>query len=197
MNFGMNLRKIGVPIIALALISCGSDPLPKPKALLRLEYPEANYKKVNLPLPFTFEKNELADNISNIKLDGINNMIGVDIVYPSMKGTIYLTYKKVENGNLIKLLTDAQNLTQKHTIKADEIEGDLYENAQNRVYGMFYEVGGNAASQSQFYITDSINHFLSGSLYFYAKPNYDSIYPAAVYLKNDIKHLMESVRWKE
>ncbi len=193
----MTLKKTLIPIVALALISCGSDPLPKPKALLRLEYPEANYKKVNLPLPFTFEKNELADNISNIKLDGINNMTGVDIVYPSMKGTIYLTYKKVENGNLNQLLTDAQNLTQKHTIKADEIEGDLYENAQNNVYGMFYKVGGNAASQSQFYVTDSTNHFLSGSLYFYAKPNYDSIYPAAVYLKNDIKHLMESVRWKE
>ncbi len=40
------------------------------------------------------------------------------------------------------------------------------------------------------------NHFLSGSLYFYAKPNYDSIYPAAEYLKKDIKRIMESLEWK-
>ena len=61
---------------------------------------------------------------------------------------------------------------------------------------MLYEIGGNAASQSQFYLTDSIRHFVTGSLYFYAKPNYDSILPASEYLKNDIKHIMESLKWK-
>ena len=190
------MNKLFLYILIIACISCGSDPIPKPKAMLRLEYPEPSYKKVDIAVPFTFEKNRLADNISNIKLDGVNNIYGVDIDYPQLKGTIYLTYKKVENDNLINLLRDAQNLTQKHTIKADEIESRIYENPERKVFGMFYEVGGNAASQSQFYVTDSINHFLSGSLYFYTKPNYDSIYPAAVYLKNDIKHIMESIEWK-
>ena len=88
-------------------------------------------------------------------------------------------------------------MTQKHVIKADEIAEQPFLNQKRRVFGMFYEVGGNAASQSQFYVTDSTKHFLSGSLYFYAKPNYDSILPAADYLKNDIKHIMESLRWKD
>jgi gliding motility-associated lipoprotein GldD len=191
------MKKLLLLCIALSCIACGSDPIPKPKAMLRLEYPQPLYKKVDIPLPFTFEKNELANPISNIKLDGVNNIYGVDINYPNLKGTVYLTYKKVENNNLTDLLRDAQNLTQKHTMKADEIEGDIYENPKHKVFGMFYEVGGNAASQSQFYVTDSINHFLVGSLYFYTKPNYDSIYPAAVYLKNDIKHIMETIEWKE
>ncbi|WP_456438972.1 gliding motility lipoprotein GldD [Psychroserpens sp.] len=190
------MRKLLLLSIIISCIACGNDPLPKPKAMLRLEYPQPTYKKVDIPLPFTFEKNEIADPISNIKLDGVNNLYGVNINYPKLKGTVYLTYKKIEKDNLIDLLRDAQNLTQKHTMKADEIEGDIYENPKNKVFGMFYEVGGNAASQSQFYVTDSINHFLVGSLYFYAKPNYDSIYPAAVYLKNDIKHIMESIEWK-
>ncbi len=164
--------------------------------MLRLDYPEPKYKGVDIRLPFTFEKNELADPITKIKLDGVNNIYAVDIEYPKLKGTVYLTYKKVKENNLTNLLRDAQNLTQKHTMKADEIEGDIYENPKKKVFGMFYEVGGNAASQSQFYVTDSINHFLVGSLYFYAKPNYDSIYPAAVYLKNDIKHIMETIEWK-
>ncbi|WP_460220641.1 gliding motility lipoprotein GldD [Psychroserpens sp. MEBiC05023] len=193
----MRLKQLYISIIALTCLSCGNDPLPKPKAMLRLEYNTPEYSKVDVRLPFTFEKNINADKISNIKLDGVNNTLGVDINYPAMKGTIYLTYKKVNDSNLNTLLRDAQNLTQKHTIKADEIESIVYENSKQNVFGMFYEVGGNAASQSQFYVTDSINHFLSGSLYFYAKPNYDSIYPAAVYLKNDIKHLMESIEWKE
>jgi len=188
---------IGLLLIVSTFSACGNDPLPKPNALLRLEYPDPEYKRVDLPLPFIFDKNNYAEKITKIKLDGINDLTGLEINYPSMKGTIYLTYKKVKEDNLVQLLTDAQNLTQKHTIKADEIEGDLYENPEKNVFGMFYEVGGNAASQSQFYVTDSINHFLSGSLYFYAKPNYDSIYPAAMYLKNDIKRLMESVEWKE
>ena len=82
-------------------------------------------------------------------------------------------------------------------IKADEIKYEEYENPEQRVYGMFYKVAGNAASQSQFYITDSIHHFITGSIYFRAKPNYDSILPGAHYLRNDMQHLMETVRWKK
>lgn len=193
----MIIKKLFILSVTATFFSCGNDPLPKPEAMLRLDYPNPEYSKVDVHLPFTFEKNQAADKISKIKLDGINNTSGVDISYPEMKGTIYLTYKKVDETNLEALLKDAQNLTQKHTMKADEIESIIYENPTKNVFGMFYEVGGNAASQSQFYVTDSINHFLSGSLYFYTIPNYDSIYPAAVYLKNDIRHLMESIEWKE
>jgi len=177
--------------------SCGEDPIPKPKAYLRLDYPEAKYSKVESDLPFTFEKNLLANDKSNIKTTSDNKSYGMDIEYSSLKGTIYLTYKKVNKNNLMTYLRDAQNFTQKHTQKADEITEQVYDNSDRKVYGMFYEVGGNAASQSQFYITDSVNHFLTGSLYFYAKPNYDSILPAADYLKKDIQHIMETVEWEK
>ncbi|WP_179343263.1 gliding motility lipoprotein GldD [Winogradskyella ursingii] len=188
------MKRLVLPLISLLFFGCGDDPLPKPKAYLRLEYPNAVYKKVNTPLPFSFEKNEIAEPISELKIKG--DAIGMDITYPSLKGTIYLSYKKVEDNNLDNLLRDSQNLTQKHTIKADEISQNEFLNPEFKVYGMIYEIGGDAASQSQFYVTDSINHFLSGSLYFYAKPNYDSIYPASEYLKKDIKRIMETVRWK-
>ena len=61
---------------------------------------------------------------------------------------------------------------------------------------MFYMINGDAATQSQFYVTDSINHFISGALYFESKPNFDSIYPAVVYLRNDIRRIMETIDWK-
>ena len=189
------MKRIVLPLISLFMLGCGDDPLPKPKAYLRLEYPEARYEKASIPLPFSFEKNRLTEPIGALKYSA--NANGIDVKYPSLKATIYLTYKKVENDNLDNLLRDAQNLTQKHTIKADEISSNLYENPEEKVYGMIYEIGGDAASQSQFYVTDSINHFVSGSLYFYTKPNYDSIYPAAEYLKKDIKRIMETVRWKD
>lgn len=189
------MKRIVLPILSLLLLGCGDDPLPKPKGYLRLEYPKAVYEKAIVPLPFSFEKNKLADPIQTVKTAGNTN--GIDIKYPALKATIYLTYKEVKDGNLNSLLRDAQNLTQKHTIKAAEIFNIPFENKEAKVYGMLYEIGGDAASQSQFYVTDSINHFLSGSLYFYAKPNYDSLYPASEYLKKDIKRIMETVRWKE
>lgn len=189
------MKRIIIPILSLLMLGCGDDPLPKPKGYLRLEYPQAIYKSATIPLPFTFEKNEYSAPISSINKLGSTR--GIDIKYPALKATIYLTYKEVNNGNLDSLLRDAQNLTQKHTMKADEISMNEFQNVENKTYGMLYEVGGDAASQSQFYITDSVKHFLSGSLYFRAIPNYDSIYPASQYLKKDIKHIMESVEWKE
>ena len=191
------MRRIILPLFALIFFGCGDDPIPKPNAYLKLQYPKADYKRTNISVPFTFDKNNFAKPVSDIKSSENGNSISINIEYPQLKGTVYLTYKKVQENNLKNLLRDAQNLTLKHTQKADEINSNVFENKEKDVYGMFYEVGGNAASQSQFYATDSTNHFLSGSLYFYAKPNYDSIYPAAIYLRNDIKRIMESLEWKE
>jgi len=190
------------PLLVLSILfvflSCGQDPMPKPNAHLRLDFPDAIYQKLDLELPFTIDKNLLATKVEAKPLKGNTESYGLTLEYPSLKGSIYLTYKSVNNSknNLMDFLSDAQKFTQEHTKKADEIVEQLYENKERRVYGMIYEVGGNAASQSQFYVTDSTNHFLTGSLYFYAKPNYDSIYPAAKYLENDIKHIMESISWK-
>jgi len=113
-----------------------------------------------------------------------------------MHASIFIMYKKIDDI-LNKLLSDAQKLSYEHVVKADGIYEEQVENPDHRVYGMYYEVQGNAASQSQFYLTDSTGHFVTGSLYFYAKPNYDSILPAAAYLQNDIRELIKSLRWKE
>lgn len=112
-----------------------------------------------------------------------------------MRATIFVTYQRVQS-NLDSLLSDAQKLPLQHTIKADVIQGDLYVNESHRTYGMFYEVSGDAASQAQFYLTDSTRHFLTGSIYFNVEPNFDSISPAADYLKKDMRHLMESLSWR-
>lgn len=190
------MKRILIPASLFFCIACNDSSLPKPKAQLRLDYPSPKYEVTNLDLPFTFEENTMTKNVTSIKVNSDSTSFGIDINYPELKGTIYLTYNKVDD-NLFSLIKDAQNLTQKHTIKADEIIEQKFIDKDHNVFGMFYEVGGNAASQSQFYVTDSIHHFLNGSLYFYVKPNYDSIYPAAVYLKNDIKHIMETLKWKE
>ena len=59
-----------------------------------------------------------------------------------------------------------------------------------------YIIEGNVATNIQFRATDSVKHVLSGALYFYAKPNYDSIVPAIKYIEKDIMHLVETLEWK-
>lgn len=191
------MRNILILLIITCCVSCVNDPIPKPKAFLRLEYPKQQYIQTKTELPFTFEKNMFATDISNIKVSKDKKAYGLDITYPSLKGTIYISYKEIVNNNLEPYLLDAQSITQKHSQRADEIIEQPFLDPENKVFGMFYEVGGNAASQSQFYVTDSVKHFITGALYFYAKPNYDSILPAADYLKKDIQRIMESIRWKE
>lgn len=182
------------------LTSCTEDPTPKPKAYLALEYPEALYKTEDITkMPFTFDRNALGKNLRTKTLKGETTSYGINIEYPNLKGTIYITYKAIDGNKeyLKTYLKNSQNFTQEHTRKADAIDEFEYLNPERSVYGMFYDVGGNAASQSQFYVTDSINHFITGSLYFNAEPNYDSILPAVNYLQKDIRRIMESLEWKQ
>lgn len=177
-------------IIGMHLISCKNDVLPKPKALLRLDYSNPTYSTVQTKCGFQFDQNK----ISLLKANLRKGNCAYEIEYPKLNATIFLTYRPV-NNNLRQLLTDAQNLTQEHVVKADDIQPSEYTNPINKVYGMSYKVIGNAASPSQFYVTDSLKNFLLGSVYFKTKPNYDSILPAATYLRNDVRVLMESLKW--
>jgi len=180
---------LSLVILLIFANSCKDDVLPKPASQLRLDYPVAKYASFSNHCPFEFDMNEDAV----IKED---KNCGFSIHYPKMKATIYLTYKTV-NNDISFLLKDAQNLTYKlHTLKADAIIEQPFVNPNKKVYGMFYDVTGNAATNSLFYATDSIKHFVTGSVYFYAKPNYDSILPAESYVKNDLQHLMETLKWK-
>lgn len=183
----MSVKRFITILFALLLIACGSEVLPKPKAMLRLEYPSANFQNFSSNCDYTFDRN------INAKIINKNNC-SYDLYYAKMNANIFITYKPVK-GNLKELLRDAQKLTYEHVVRADNIDSKLFVNEDEKVYGMFYKISGNAASSRQFYVTDSTNHFLTGSLYFYAKPNYDSIIPAADYLEKDIKRLMESLKW--
>lgn len=180
-------------LIAVSLCACQEESsLPKPKAFLALEYPKAEYIKPDLDCPFSFKINSL----TSIKTSNPKQACWFNIYYPQMKGSIYMSYYPVDD-NLKALITDAQKLPLKHEIKADAILSQTFINKQNDTYGLFYEVQGNAASQAQFYLTDSLNYFMTGSIYFKAKPNYDSILPAAEYLKKDMRKIMESLKWKD
>ena len=184
-------KLVCVFLVLLCFSSCKEEVLPKPKAFLDLEFPQAKYTETQLDCPYNFEVNTFAT-ITNARG---NVPCWINLNYPKLNASIFITYQEIHN-NLDSLLMDSQKMPLQHTIKADFIEGDVYVNPEHKAYGMFYEIEGDAASQAQFYITDSVKHFMTGSLYFNQKPNYDSIMPAAVYLKADIKRLMETLKWR-
>ncbi|HBK84145.1 MAG TPA: gliding motility lipoprotein GldD [Flavobacterium sp.] len=171
------------------LQSCTTNVVPRPTSQLRLEYPEPVYNKKASQYPFSLEINDFSTIQS--KENG-----GIEVHYPKMKATVYLSYKPIRN-DLEKLLTDAQKLTYKlHVMKADEIIEQPFINPDKKVYGMFYSVGGDAASNALFYATDSTKNFVTASVYFYAKPNFDSILPATNYIANDMKKMLETIKWE-
>jgi len=153
-----------------------------------LAYDDVQYQKINTNCPYTFE-------FSSDAIVTPSSKCWLNITYPKLKASLNVTYRPIEN-NLIELLQEAEKLTYNHAIKADGISALPFEDAKKIVYGSLSEVTGNAASPLQFHLTDSVQNFITGALYFKVQPNYDSILPAVKYIEKDIRHLMETLEWK-
>tara|TARA_B100001109_G_scaffold255853_1_gene261661 strand:- start:12536 stop:13126 length:591 start_codon:yes stop_codon:yes gene_type:complete len=176
------------------LFSCNETTVPRPTGYFRIDFPTKVYSVVDtLPFPFQFELPQYArPNLERTRKDP--NFLNID--FPKYQARIHLSYVNVDS-NVHKLFEDSRTLVYKHAVKAQDIQENLISNPKEGVHGMYYLIEGNAASSTQFYLTDSSKHFLRGALYFNAEPNYDSIAPVLDFLKTDIEHFIESFSWKE
>jgi len=85
----------------------------------------------------------------------------------------------------------------KHAPKALGIRESVVIDDERRVYGMVYGIEGrDAASPFQFYLTDSTDHFIRGSLYFNVVPNNDSLEPVIEFIIQDIDEMIKTLSWK-
>lgn len=185
----------------LLLAACKENYMPKRTGYFRIDFPaERTFLRYEQPsCPFTFEypsygvlqkEDENQDELTN-------HPCWFNVAFPEYKGKIYLSYTAIDaNNTLDKLVRDSYKLTFKHTVKADYIDETVIQGKNPGVSGIMYDVGGNAASGVQFYVTDSSRHFLRGSLYFFAPPNADSIAPAVAYFRKDVEHIIETLQWK-
>lgn len=195
------LKKInsGILIIFICIIcSCGRTPVPKPKGHFRIDLPEKKYilfEGQDKTKPFSFEYpvyGNLSFQNGNPEETGWFN-----IEFPAYRAIIYLTYKDIGN-DFANLMEQTYKMNVKnHISKADAINEQTYNNKDNRVYGILYDLKGNTASAVQFYVTDSTRHYLRGSLYFAAEPNADSLAPVIDFFREDVVHLIESLKWKK
>lgn len=179
-------------LFTLALMACRDAVAPRPTGYFRIDLPEKHYHKVDtLPFPFAFDLPQYA--IADLRRTNKNKHF-LNIDFPRYGAKIHLSYLPV-HGNLNEMLEDSRTLVYKHVVKAQDILENTFEDTNKRVFGTYFQIDGNAASGSQFYLTDSVHHFLRGALYFDVEPNYDSIYPVQNFIKADIQHLIESFRW--
>lgn len=172
---------------------CKSEFTPKPLGYMKITFPEKKYTVFDTTYPYSFEYPVYG--VIQPDKSSIAEPYWINIAFPQFDGKIHISYKKVE-GNLDAYLEDSRTLAYKHTIKADAIVETVFSDSVKRVYGLVYEIKGNAASSAQFHLTDSNKHFLRGSLYFNVQPNVDSLGPVIEFFKEDIKHLMETFEWK-
>ena len=177
---------------ALALVACTQEADPKPYGYFRIDTPEPVHQIIVLDCPFEFQMNTAANWQPHKEFPCWG-----DIYYPSIKARLQLTYKSFSNSTERDvLLKEAQDLAFKHTVVADGIRERSFENLDKNVYGVAYQMLGNAASNTQFYLTDSTQHFIRGALYFYSPPNADSLRPVNQFMQEEIAHLIETFAWK-
>jgi gliding motility-associated lipoprotein GldD len=198
------LRKnslLTICILLIAAFSCKEVAVPKPKAYFRIDFPAKQYIQFTGKdsheqyLPLSFEYPAYGKMSFQTENDAEPGWFNVD--FPGYKARIYLTYKEVHN-DLENLMNQSYRMDVKnHLTKADAINENVITDPEHKVYGILYDLKGSTATAVQFFATDSIKHFFRGSLYFAAEPNPDSLAPSITFFREDIIHMIETLRWKE
>jgi len=180
------------------VLSCNSSYTPKPTGYYKINFPEKKYQLFNQPgYPYSFEYPVYAKIVKDSTFfgDATENPWWINVDFPQFAGRIYVSYKEIGKYNIDTLIKQTFDLTGKHTSKAYSIEDTLIV-TPNKIHGVIFSVGGDVATSNQFFLTDSTKHFLRGALYFDATPNADSLGIVNRFLLEDMKHLINTFKWR-
>jgi gliding motility-associated lipoprotein GldD len=186
--------------LALSLLSCNSNyTIGKKKGYFRIDFPEKKYQQFDQPgYPYSFEYPVYA--IVTKDSAFFDDKAGdwwINIDVPQFAGRIYISYKEIGSENKWdSLVNDAFKMAYKQhvNISTGIVESPI--STPNGASGIYFSLSGNTATANQFFLTDSTKHFLRGALYFDATPNADSLEIVNDFLKQDIKHLINTLKWK-
>ena len=187
-------------LFAIILFACNSDyTIGKKRGYFRIDFPEKTYQKFDEPgYPYSFEYPSYASIIKDTTFFEVKpeNPWWINIDFPRFAARVHVSYKEIGKNNFDSLVNDAFQMSYKqHTYKASAIEPQEII-TPNNVHGMYFTLSGNTATANQFFLTDSVKHFLRGALYFSAIPNEDSISVVNDFLKKDLWHLINTFKWK-
>ncbi|MBM3439291.1 MAG: hypothetical protein FJX94_00325 [Bacteroidetes bacterium] len=192
-------RTLFIILVICVCAACEQVPNPRPKGYFKIDFPEHAYRVFDsIGYPYQFEYPQYARVVKDSVFfdDAPENPYWINVDFPDYNARLHISYKQIgTKQQLSSLVDDAFKLTSKHTLKASSIEEEPVRLSPD-VQGFVFHVGGNAATGKQFFLTDSVKHFMRGALYFDAAPNADSLLPVSEFLYRDIEHLMKTLRWK-
>lgn len=200
----------------LFLSSCNSTYTSKKTGYYKIDFPDRKYVQFEKEgFPYTFEYPAYAQVVKDSTYfdSSPENPYWINIDFPQFGGRIFLSYKiiggkaiyKIKQANgaykdssginvFDKMVNDAYNLTNKNESIASSIKDSLL-HTKNGITGIFFKVGGNAATAKQFFLSDTTTNFIRGALYFDVTPNVDSLRPVQDFLQADIDHLINTFKW--
>ena|ERR1700741_1434165 len=188
-------------VLAFFLLSCNSDySVGKKKGYFKIDFPEKEYQAFNQAgYPYTFEYPAYATvTKDSMFFDDKAEDWWINIDIPRFNGRIHVSYKAINQQNKFdSLVNDAYKMATKQHITISSGITDSVMQTPNGVGGMYYELGGNTATANQFFLTDTTKHFLRGALYFDAAPNADSLGIVNDFLKKDLQHLINTLKWSD
>ena len=177
--------------IILFSSGCQEDPYPKPYGYPRLYLPNAGYEKWISNCNVSFRK-PIVSQIENVQKDSCF----FNLSYPSLNAKVHCSYIPV-NNQLKEIIDQEYKLREKHNQFSTNVKERVYHNEIKNVHALLFHISGTqAATPLQFFITDSINHFFRGTLYFNTSPNNDSLATAINFIRTDIDTLVESFEWR-
>jgi gliding motility-associated lipoprotein GldD len=206
-----------VLVFFLISIGCNSPYISKKRGYFNIELPKRSYQQFDQPdFPYSFEYPVYAQIVKDSTYFDTNpeNPYWINIDFPQFHGRIFLSYKVIGGKALYKvkqpdgtykdslginifdkMVNDAFTLTNKNNVVSNSINDSLI-STSNGIHGVFFKVGGNAATAKQFFLSDTVKHFLRGALYFDVTPNADSLKPVQDFLQTDLDHMINTFRWK-
>jgi len=212
-----NIAPLILGCLLMLLMACNSNYTSRKKGYFKIDLPEHQYQVFNKQeFPYSFEYPVYATVIQDSTyFDSTpENNYWINLDFPAFNARLFMSYKiigglapykiKQADGSYKDslgvnqfdlMVNDAFNLTNKNDVIASSIKDSLIRNP-NGISGVFFKVGGNAATASQFFLSDTTKNFIRGALYFDATPNADSLRPVQEFLRKDLEHLISTFEFK-
>ena len=172
--------------------------MPKPRTYPRVLFPKKTYKvfkSTNCNFQFEYPTYGKVTKETKFLKGESPNDCWYNIVIPQFNGQIYLTYSPITSKkDFDKNVVNSFELTSAHDIKATSRREIRIKNKYNTT-GILFEVKGNVASQTQFFLTDTTSNFIRGALYFNNKVNVDSMRIIQKFIDKDVQHLINTFKW--
>ena len=192
-----------VLFVLIFVFNCACQPgkinQPKPHQYPKILFPQKDYNLYeDSECPFTIDVPQYASIVQKDFLFGDvpAGKCWFDIVMDKFDVTLHCSYYNFSNeAELGNLVNDAFEMASKHNIKASFREEFVVQNNFGGS-GLLFKINGPVATPYQFYMTDSTQHFLRGSLYYNGNVSVDSVAPITDFLREDIDVLLASIKWE-